>query len=164
MRVHPKNYVNSSSFVVARYHRSYLISIIFRVASLALGQSYDYPSASEATLKNIWVNAIDNSTQRLAANESEWLKNYTHSLYFVVVRSATAKLRQHSHLSDVNREMSEAEQMIWLLWRSANAVQNEYNNYPVNMKMNLNMYEFLFMNASTNPAAMDAPVSVTLST
>ena len=29
------------------------LSIFFRVASLALGQSYDCPSASEATLKNM---------------------------------------------------------------------------------------------------------------
>ena len=35
-------------FVVALYQL--IFSISFRVASLALGQSYDYPSASEATL------------------------------------------------------------------------------------------------------------------
>ena len=29
------------------------LSIFFRIASLALGQSYDCPSASEATLKNM---------------------------------------------------------------------------------------------------------------
>ena len=49
--VHPKKYAHSSCFVVFCCD---LVSFsnIFRVTSLALGQSYDCPSASEATLKN----------------------------------------------------------------------------------------------------------------
>ena len=48
--VHQKKYVHGSYFVMVEYHL--ILSISFRVTSLALGQSYDCPSTSEATLED----------------------------------------------------------------------------------------------------------------
>ena len=48
---HPKKYTHDSCFVVVWYHL--ILPISFRVTSLALGQSYDCPSACEVILKNM---------------------------------------------------------------------------------------------------------------
>ena len=49
--VYPKNYAYDLCFVEVWYRSFKPIS--FRVALMALGQSYDCPSASEATLKDM---------------------------------------------------------------------------------------------------------------
>ena len=49
--VHPKYYMYGLCFVV--FCCGKILPIFFKVTSLALGQSYDCPRASEATLKNM---------------------------------------------------------------------------------------------------------------
>ena len=49
-RIHPQNYILSRLVVDMRWST---LPISFRLSSLALGQSYDCPSASEATLKDM---------------------------------------------------------------------------------------------------------------
>ena len=49
--IHPNNYTHDLYFVVVRYEP--ILSISFRVTSLALGQSYDCPNTREVTLKDM---------------------------------------------------------------------------------------------------------------
>ena len=62
-----------SCFVVARYQP--ILPISFRLASLALGQSYDCPSASEASLKNMGTTSSatrDNEVGNMTSLSFQW--------------------------------------------------------------------------------------------
>ena len=52
-------------FIVARY--GYILPLSFRVTSLALGQSYDCPSACEATLKDMHTKFTGNHKELVVA-------------------------------------------------------------------------------------------------
>ena len=78
-------------FISCQWHHVVHLPIFFRVSSLALGQSYDCPSASEVTLKN-----MGKTGQHLTTTEH----NKTDIMWHICLEASVVKSRKFCHWSN----------------------------------------------------------------
>ena len=77
------------AFVMLRF--SLILIISFKVPSLALGQSYDCPSASEATLKDmVIIGDLDHLNTLRSDNINIKKQNYTRPCVYLMGRAVSA--------------------------------------------------------------------------